>query len=679
MYRLAIDTGGTFTDICLLDEKNGEAYRCKVPSTPDDPSIAFAAGIKNILTKYGVKSDAVSYLGHGTTVGTNSVLEGKGVKTGLVTTKGFRDLLELGRQKRPHLYDLQADKPKCLVPRHLRYEVEERLDHKGNVLVNLDKPTLEKAFRYFHKEAVEALAIVFLYSFKNPEHEKEAMRLANDFLPNGFLTASYEVCPEFREYERTSTAVMNAFIGPKTASYLNKLFDRVKELKLPVEPYIVQGNGGIVEIVEATKFPVRTLLSGPAAGVEGARFISEMVGEENIITLDMGGTSTDIAIVSEGREPFISSGQIAGYPLTLPMLDISTIGSGGGSIARIDSGGALIVGPESAGADPGPACYDLGGEDPTITDAHVVLGTLNPKALLNGEMQISYKKAFEAIGRIAEKLDTSVEKAAYSIFEIGCSNLIRQVYISLAERGLDPRDFTLVAFGGAGPLHGPKLAEEMGIKKTLIPTMPGNLSALGILVADVRYEFSVTDIISVEGENVHDIRSTISKLLVQARSWFKKQAIHKDRRHIEICFDMRYVGQNHELIVYYPNSDISGIESNTLKNLFQQKHEQTYGYAKKDGAIQIVNHRVIARGTVSKPSIPKRSKGDVNIENAIKEYRFANIKGEEKVNVPVYDRQKLLPGHMVKGPAIIEQYDSTTYIETERNMSIDNYSNIIIE
>ena len=486
MWRVGVDSGGTFTDVCLVNDATGEIRVWKVPSTPDDPSRAIALGVVEGLRE---SADAppgdVSYFGHGTTVATNALIQHRGAVTGLITTDGFRDLLEIGRQRRPHLYDLQADKPLVLVPRARRYEVRERLRHDGRVEAALDASQVRAAARALRGAGVDAIAICFLYCYVDPRHEREARGIVEAECPGVFVTCSHEVAPEFREFERLSTVVVNAYLGPVMAGYLERLGPRLAEVGIAAAPHITQSNGGVMSFDAARVEPVRTVLSGPATGVVGGLEVGLAAGLRHVITFDMGGTSTDVSLVEDGRAKLAGEVEVHGYPLRAPALDIQTVGAGGGSIAYVDAGGLLKVGPRSAGAAPGPVCYGLGNEEPTVTDANVVLGTLNPEHLLGGRMKIDRGRAESAIARLGRQVGLDVMTTAQGIVSIVTSTMARAIRVISVQRGHDPREYALVAFGGAGPLHAARLARELEIPRVLVPRHPGILCALGLLLSDL--------------------------------------------------------------------------------------------------------------------------------------------------------------------------------------------------
>ncbi|HET9017158.1 MAG TPA: hydantoinase/oxoprolinase family protein, partial [Thermomicrobiaceae bacterium] len=569
---VGVDTGGTFTDFVLLDD--GRVRVHKVLSTPDNPARAILQGLVDLGT--GGRLAAVV---HGSTVATNAVLEHKGVRTGLITTSGFRDVLEIGRQTRPKLYDLRVERQPPLVERALRLEVLERLDERGGVLVPLDPATVRAAIAALAEAGVESVAVCLLFSFANPAHEAtvaEAARAAGLH-----VSASHEVLPEFREYERTSTVALNAYVAPLMDRYLGRLEEELPG-RAPLR--IMQSNGGSISATTARREAARTLLSGPAAGVVGAAFVAEASGYGQTITFDMGGTSTDVALV-DGAITETTDGRIGGYPTKLPMIDIHTVGAGGGSIGWFDAGGALRVGPASAGADPGPASYGAGGSEPTVTDANVVLGRLIPDAFLGGAMRLEVDAARRAVERIAGRLGTSAEEAALGMVRVANANMEAAIRVISVERGHDPRRFTLVAFGGAGPLHACELASALRIPRVLVPATPGVLSALGMLAADIIKDYVRTVMVgAVEAQAAVD--PVFAELGARGEADLRAEGLPPDRIAIERYLDLRYVGQSYELVVPFDGEVPAAVAA------FHAAHERRFGYSDSAEQVQVVNCRV---------------------------------------------------------------------------------------
>jgi N-methylhydantoinase A len=658
-----VDTGGTFTDLVLFQE--GKLRVHKVFSTPHDPSQAILEGLQELGALPRLRT-----LVHGSTVATNAVLEGKGARTGLITTAGFRDVLEIGRQTRPSLYNLRVQKVPPLVPRARRVEVRERLNERGEVLLPLDEGSLEEALATLAREEVEAVAVVLLFSFANPAHEQRVAEAARR--RGWYVSASAEVLPEFREYERTSTLVLNAYVGPLIDRYLGQL-----ERALPAGTglRIMQSNGGSISSAMARREAARTLLSGPAAGVVGARFVARASGIERLIALDIGGTSTDVALV-DGAITETTDGRIGGYPTKLPMIDIHTVGAGGGSLAWFDLGGALRVGPRSAGAVPGPAAYGRGGTEATVTDAHVVLGRLLPEAFLGGSMRLDVAQARQALATVAARLGASLEEAALGIVRIANANMEAAIRLISVERGLDPRHFTLVAFGGAGPLHACELAAALSIPRVLIPAAPGVLSALGMLVADVLKDYVRTLMVPIEQETAQAaIEAALASLEEQGRADLLAEGFAAEQIQIERYLDLRYVGQSYELTVPF------GGDCARAAQQFHLAHERRFGYSDPNEPVQVVNVRLKARGLVEPPVLERQPLQPEALVAPLERRQviFAGERGPQALEAAVYAREALLPGTQFGGPAIVTQYDTTTVVPPGWRARVDGVGNLLIE
>ena len=677
--RIGVDAGGTFTDVCIWDEKSDQFYVWKLSSTPQDPSLAISDGVRQGLKEQIHGDSTISYFGHGTTVATNAIIQGKVATTGLITTEGFRDLLEIARQKRPSLYDLQCDKPIPLVRRRDRQEVPERIRHDGYIETKLDELATKEAISKLKKEGIEAIAVMFLYSFVDPVHEIKVREIITEVFPEAFVSCSHEISPEFREFERLSTVVVNASLGPVMSGYLMNIKSRIKEFDIKGAPHITQSNGGTISFDVAAKHPVRTILSGPSTGIVGASEIGKLAGYKKIITFDMGGTSTDVALINEGQTKISGEAVVHGHPLKIPMLDINTVGAGGGSIAYIDSGGLLKVGPKSAGADPGPVCYDLGNKEATVTDANVVLQILNPTHLLSGRMPIKSELSLSAVKKLGGKLNLSVFETAQGIISIVTANMAKAIRVVSVQRGYDPRDFTLVAFGGAGPVHASRLARELELPQIIVPPNPGILCALGLLLTNLQSNYSRTQLISLNESSFSKIKETFDELESEALEWFKKENISESERRFSRSIDIRYEGQNYEINVLFPSVKFTHESLTNLKSSFEKAHQQLYGYFSKDESIQLVTFRVEATGIVKKADIPSHEPLSTPVEQAKFDERKVYLPEEGGLNdCPVYNRMKLGYLHKIKGPAIIEQMDATTLILPGQQADIDNKLNIII-
>jgi len=681
-WRVGVDSGGTFCDICLYNTETKQFGIWKVSSTPDDPSRGISAGVTEGLGTVQAEAGTVGFLGHGTTVGTNALIQLKGVPTGLITTDGFRDLLEIGRQKRPSLYDTQADKPTTLVPRHLRFEVPERIRHDGSVETALDEDAVREAARALKAAGVKSVAIGFLYSFIRPEHEQAALAIVKEEFPEAFLSISSAVAPEFREYERFSTAVVNSYLGPVMEKYITRLADRLNELGLMVAPRITQSNGGVISFDLAKAMPVRTVLSGPSTGVVAAQEIGRAIGIPNLITFDMGGTSTDVALLKDGACRMTGEATVHGYPIKAPMLDIHTVGAGGGSLAHVDNGGLLKVGPQSCGAYPGPVCYDKGNDIPSTTDANVVLQTLNPEFLLGGRMPIRRDKAYAQIEKLAAALKMDVMATAQGIISVVTANMARAVRIISVQKGHDPRDYALMALGGAGPLHAVRLAQELDMKRVVIPLTPGVMCALGLLLTDLRADFSVTQILRAEADAVPAVQAIMDELAAKAGHWFNEENVQAADRALRFSVDMRYIGQNYELPITVSTTDgkVAPDLVTSLIEAFIAAHKQQYGFASDVDPVQFVTFRAEAIGRVEKADLARYEDVGPDASAALTGQRDVWFpEAQDFVTCPIYDRALLKSGNAISGPAIIEQMDATTVMPPGTSAYVEPYLNIVID
>ncbi len=683
-YRLGIDVGGTFTDLVLYDDASGGLTVEKVPSVPADPSEGIVHGIVRLLGAAAVAPGAVTYVAHGTTVATNALLERKGAPTALVTTRGFRDLLEIARQKRPALYDFFAKKPAPLVPRRRRYEVTERVTADGRVRTPLDLRDVDAVLDRIAADTadgapVEALAICFLYSFLAPDHERQVLERARVRLPSLAIVASHEAHPEFREYERLSTCVADAYLAPRMSAYVRAFRRRVHALGIEVEPYINQSNGGTMSVEEAARTPVRTVLSGPSAGVAGAAWIAGQSGFDAIATFDMGGTSTDVAFVRGGTPALAFEREIGGVTLRVPTLDVHTVGAGGGSIAWRDSGGALKVGPQSAGADPGPACYPRGGDAPTVTDANLVLGRVAPAGLAGGAVPLDSARAEAAIGALARELGLSTLQTARGIVRVVNANMSNAVRVVTVQRGVDPTGLTLIPFGGAGPLHGGELARELGIPAVAVPPSPGLLCALGLLVEDLRTDAVRTHLARLEPAALPALADRFAEMEKDVTQWLDRERVPDVRRRIERWLDLRYVGQNFELLVAVPDETWRDGDCLALRRRFLETHEQVYGFATEDEPIQVVNVRLVARGLADPPRLVRVPRGPADTSAALVGQRAVYVDEPEGfVPCPVYARARLLAGQRLRGPAVVEQFDATTWLLPRQEAEVDALGFLVI-
>lgn len=660
---VGVDIGGTFTDFVVVREGALTIY--KVPSTPADPSEAFLRGLDALSVRLPAR------LVHGSTVATNAVLERKGARAALLTTEGFRDVLEIGRQTRLQLYSLTPTKHVPLIPRERCFGVPERIDKNGGVLTPLDEAALEEVLDAIVAMGAESLAVVFLFSFANPDHERRAGERARS---RGLsVSLSSEILPEYREYERASTTAANAYVAPLMDRYLGHLEQRLEERAQSegVPGYgrlqIMQSNGGVISVETARREAVRTVLSGPAGGVMGAWRIGALAGFDHLITVDMGGTSTDVALI-EGAPVTSSEGSISELPIRIPMLEIHTVGAGGGSLARVDAAGGLRVGPESAGADPGPAAYGRG-EQPTVTDANVTLGRFHPPSFLGGRMMLHADRAVAVVDELAGKLGLAREVMAEGIVRIANVQMARAIRRVSVERGHDPRDFCLLAFGGGGPLHACDLADETGVPHVLIPRYPGALSALGMLLTEIQKEYSRTVMRPVVG-NLHDLAAVFHELEARAREDLIAEGVAESEQSLLRTLDARYSGQSYELSVPAGSLDSEGIQER-----FHAAYRQRYGYASEDAPVEIVTVRLRATGKVPQPTLP--FSGEQSSEAPTPLDRQPVFVSGEWQEAPVYRRADLRPGQEFCGPALIAQEDTTSWIPLGWSARIDGWYNVL--
>jgi N-methylhydantoinase A len=674
--RVGVDVGGTFTDFCLVDQRTGRLTVFKRPSTPHDQSEGIAAGLRDLLAREGLTASAVAFLAHGTTVATNALLELRVAPVGLLTTEGFRDVLELGRQIRPDIYDLSADKPRLLVPGPWRLEVAERTGPRGEALTPLDEAGARAAIRRLRHEGAGAIAVCLLHSYANPAHERRLRELIAEEHPAAYVSLSSEVMPEFREFERWSSAVLNSALGPVIRTYLRGFAARVETLGVPAAPRIMRSNGGVMSPGEAEALPISLLLSGPAAGVVGAVHVARQAGFDDVITFDMGGTSTDVSLVQGGHLGVGRVRKLGGYDVKQPMIDVHSIGAGGGSIARVDAGGFIHVGPESAGAAPGPACYGLGGELPAVTDANLVTGRLGPAGLLGGAMALQPEPAARAVAKnVAERLGLSTVDAALGILAVVNASMLGAIRRISVERGHDPRGFTLVAFGGAGPLHAAELARALDIPTVLVPQYPGVLSALGLLVSDVRTEFSATRIAETRALAAADLEAVFGPLEARARAWLEREGIPAPRRRLVRALDMRYIGQNHELTVTLAATPGRPAATADVERRFGDLHRRVYGHGEA-APTEVIAFRVVAIGRIPRPRLrppaaPARPRGAGGT-------RRVWLGPGRPVSCAVVPREALHHGARVAGPAIVEQMDATTLVLDGQVARLDRWGNLVI-
>jgi N-methylhydantoinase A len=677
-YRLAIDIGGTFTDVVLLDAASQRLTFVKAPTTPADRSLGFFHGIDAVLAAAGAWAEEVRGITHGSTIATNAVLEGKGSRLGLITTLGFRDMLEIGRAYIPGIFTnfLRWQKPERLVPLERVRAVPERIAADGSVIATLDEAAARAAIAELLEEGIEALAIALLHSYANPEHERRIETLAREMAPGLFVSRSSAVLPEYREYERAMTTVLNAYVMPAVDRYLGRIQERLAEKGLPLEIAIVRSDAGVMSLATALERPVNTVLSGPAGGVLGASAVAAAAGYDNVVSIDMGGTSTDVCLSTAGEPRLSTETWVSHYPVKVPIIDITTIGAGGGSIAAVAASGALRVGPQSAGSEPGPVCYGRGGTSPTVTDANLVLGRL-PVELAGGAVRLDVMAAREAIRtQIANPLGLSVEAAALGIVRIVDENMLGALRVVSVQRGIDPRDLTLVPFGGAGPVHGAELARLAGIATMLVPPSPGVLSALGFLLADVKQVFTLTRVGVVGQIDENAYRQELERLMAEASAWLAREGVAEAKRAIEVALDLRYRGQAYELPIRV-NVPLDAVAWNDAASRFHEEHKRRYGYDQRAVPVEVVTLRVTAIGSLPKPVLERREPGPTTAEQAIVA-EVPVIFAEGTIATPHYDRALLDPGACLTGPALILQPDCTTLIHPGQRVTVDGFGNLIV-
>lgn len=655
MIVIGVDVGGTFTDIIISYPEMGTSSVHKVPSTPDSQERAVVTGVTEILSSTGIDSSDITLLVHGTTVATNAMLQRKGADVCLLTTKGLEDVLEIGRQNRQEIYDFAASRPEPVVQRLDRVGVNERLSSEGHAIIHLENKEIDRIYSWLKTRNPEAVAISFLFSFMNGDHESRLMRALAD-IPELYVVASSKVLPEFREFERTSTTVLEAYLGPLVLNYLNRLDAEINGICPKAKLTVMQSNGGTMLCSRTSGKAVGLAISGLAGGVIGGWEIAKQNGVRRAITLDMGGTSCDISAVSE-QVIVRSDNEVGGLPIRVPSVDVKTIGAGGGSIAWIDGAGVLHVGPQSAGAIPGPASYSKGGREATITDANLVLGRLNPDFFVGGRIRLDMEEAKRAIASIADKLEMAIDEAALGIIRISTNNMVQAIREVTIERGRDPRDFVLVPFGGAGPTQAVDIAEALSINRILVPPNPGITSALGLICADLRVDLMRSVLVSQEDGVSVILRSALAELSNTAKNELLEQGADLNHISLQWSIDMRYKGQSHELNIPI-QSNIDDI-ADASRSLFESEHESSFGYRLVGRQVEWVTTRVSARYPQTTRITPKI--GNEKMGKPISE-RSIVVKGGGKTKASVYRREDLIRSQTLVGPVIVEQLDTTTFI-----------------
>jgi N-methylhydantoinase A/oxoprolinase/acetone carboxylase beta subunit len=688
MKRLGVDVGGTFTDLIYVDDEAGAVLVHKLPTTPDDPSRGTVQGIQELTAQAGEAPAALDQVFHGTTIATNIVIEHNGARVGMITTEGYRDILHIARHKKPLNFSNYQDLPwqrYPIVRRRYRLTVPERITRDGAVLVPLDEEKAREQVRALQEAGVEAVAVCFLFSFLNPEHEARVAEIVREEFPEAFLSVSSEVLPQYREYERFSTVCLNAYIGPKVASYVRRLEDELRALEVRTGVHLMTSASGVATTEAATARPVNLLMSGPVAGVVGGIWAGKQAGYENVITLDVGGTSADIGLAQGGRlrMKHLLDTKVGPYQAMIPMVDVDTIGAGGGSIAYVDGGGIFRVGPRSAGADPGPAAYGRGGTEATATDAMVVLGWLRPEAFLGGGMELEPDRARRAFEEgPARALGMSVEEAAMGAVQILTHSMVQSIEENSVRKGFDPRDFALVAEGGAGPLFAAQIALEVGTPNVLVPPYPGVTAAMGLLATDMVYEYVATSYQRLSALDTAELGKRFAELEGEARRQLEEDGIGADRMLIQRVVDARYAGQGYELRVDVGSETIDQAWAEKLRADFHDIHEREYSRRFEESDIEVPNIRVRGVGLMP-PLEPTTADGgeEAPHEDALRHEGSAwfRVQGSlQEVMTRYYDRPSLKAGNRLQGPSIVHQYDSTTVIPPGLTASIDGYGNIVI-
>lgn len=679
MKRIGVDTGGTFTDSVLWDEERGIVASAKVSSSKEDPSRAVVGAVAKLGEE--AASD-VRYLTYGTTVATNATLERTGSRVGMICTAGFRDVLEIARLTRSpeEIYNLRANPPSPLVRRRDRIEVAERIDHYGNVLAPLDEGSVGEAVRALARRGINSVAVCLLHSYVNGAHERRVREIIAREMPDAKISISSEVLPEFREYERSSTTALNAYLAPIVTDYLRRLELAITDWSKDTRLWIMQSNGGVASAERCSQLPITLLLSGPSGGVVAGRYLMEQAGLNNGITVDMGGTSFDVCLLPDRELPMTHERHVMDMPVKVPSVDILTIGAGGGSIGWVDAAGQFRVGPQSAGANPGPACYRRGGEEPTVTDANLVLGILGAEQKLGGEVVLDYDLAHKACEKLGRKMGMGAVEVAWGIRRIVNSAMAGATRAVSMGRGYDPRDFSLIAFGGAGPMHAIDIAAELEIPKVLVPAVPGCLSAVGMVVSDVTHDYVITHLAPVSTDLEPVLDRHFADLVAGAHAELSDEGIDESRRDLFRALDMRYIGEQSSVSVPVAATGEGWLTATT--RAFHAMHERLYGFSVVEEPVEIVNVRLRAvgrlhRGGIGRPG--KKASPTVRLETSGKRRVAFGPKKDDVVNAPIYARSGLLPGMRFLGPAIVEQSDSTLIIPPRRTVRVDDHSNLHVE
>lgn len=670
-YQLGVDIGGTFTDIVLFDKKTARYNTEKILTTSDNLSTGVFNGVARLIDDLS----EVDFFVHGTTAGLNAFLERKGAKMALIVTKGFRDVYVIGRANRPEIYNIQYRQPEPLIKRRDIFEVEERVLVDGNVETPLNIDSLNQVITQIAEQNFDSVSVCLLHAYKNPDHEKQIKQLIREKIPGMSVSLSHEVVREWREYERTSTTVINAYIAPIVESYLTKLESEAKSKKLNGNLYIMQSNGGVMTSEIAKETPIQTLMSGPVGGTMGSIQLGKMTNRQNLICIDMGGTSFDVSMVINGEPDVTSDGSIERFPIMTPMVNIHTIGSGGGSIAWLEGGG-LRVGPKSAGANPGPACYGNGGTEATVTDANLLLGRIDPETFLGGNMKLDLNAAHRAVEKIANQLGLRVPETAEGICEIANAKMADAIRTLTISKGIDPRDFALVAFGGAGPMHAVLIAEHLGINKIFVPTAAGTFSAWGMLQTDIRHD-DVRTFVSLLSDSDHDkMNSLYNEMVIETADILSQQNIMKNDMEFIRLADLRYVGQEYTVTVPTTSEEVDNKAIEQLAHLFHEMHLKIYGHNNPDGIVEVVNLRVVGYGKLDKKDKIEVKDKATDSPKPIRE-KTVIWSGEEK-QTPIYSIHDLVYGNVINGPTVIASPNSTIVVPENYRVEVDRIGNLEI-
>lgn len=682
--RVATDVGGTFTDLvyCEFDEITGEVGEVATQKSDTTPP-RFEEGILNVVAKAKIDLSAVTFFVHGSTVVINALTERKGARTALITTQGFRDVLEIARGNRPDVFNFHFQKPVPFVARHLRREVVERTDYTGRILTQPDFAGLPDILKDFRAEGIEAIAVCFLHSYANPENERSVKAEIAKLWPEVSVVASHEICREWREYERTSTTVLASYVHPVANRYLDRLETKLTEDGLKGRMFVMQSNGGIASIRGARANPIALVESGPASGMLGALSLGKVIGERNMIALDIGGTTAKCALIENSHVQLTTDYKIEwtrshpGYPIKTPVVDLVEIGNGGGSIAWVDEGGRMHVGPKSAGAMPGPACYGRGGVQPTTTDANLVLGRIDSDNILGGEIVPDMDNVRSAFGKLATAMNVSVDEVARGIIRIANANMVNALKLVSLNRGYDPREFSLIAFGGGGAMHAASLANELQIPKVIIPVNPSVFSAWGMLMTDLRRDYVRTRLLQLRADMMREIGAMFAELALEATRDFAEDGIGKDRVVFEHFAELRYVGQEHGVRVRIPSRLDHADALGEVAQLFHEGHEREYTF-RMDHSIELINFHLVAYGLIGKSGLTRRVKAGRCLTDALRKHRCVDFDDMGLHETPIYSRALLEPGMAISGPAIIEEPATTILVPPVNRAEVDDFGNILI-